>query len=64
VPLALRWSTRFIVVGALIILIGFVPLIASGLKLATLEGAASLFATGLLVLFVGLMLRRLQKAFE
>ncbi len=60
----MRWSTRFIVVGALIILIGFVPLIASGLKMTALEGAASLFAIGLLVLFVGLLLRRLQKALE
>ncbi|MGA2199998.1 MAG: hypothetical protein ABSG45_08685 [Nitrososphaerales archaeon] len=55
---------RFIIVGALIILIGFVPLIASGLKIAALEGAVSLFAIGLLVLLIGLLIRKLQKALE
>ena len=53
-----------IAVGVLIMLVGFVPLLASGFTVAALEGAATFFATGLLIFLVGTMLRKLRKSFE
>jgi hypothetical protein len=60
---ALRWSTKFIIVGVAIILIGLVPPVAVGLTIGTLESTASLFTIGILVLLIGMGIRRLQKAF-
>jgi len=60
----LRWSVRLIVLGVLIVLIGLVPPIATGLSVGSAEAAASFFAIGILVLLVGFLLRRIQKAFK
>jgi hypothetical protein len=61
---ALRWSVRLMVLGVLIILLGLVPPLATGLSVGSAEAAASFFAIGILVLLFGLLLRRLQKAFS
>jgi hypothetical protein len=59
----LRWSTKFIIVGVVIILVGVLLLVVAGITIGTLESAASIFTIGILVLLVGLGIRRLQKAF-
>jgi hypothetical protein len=59
----LRWSTKLIIAGAVIILIGILLLVVAGITIGTLESAASIFTIGILVLLVGLGIRRLQKAF-
>jgi hypothetical protein len=61
---ALRWSTGFIAAGVSIALLGFAPLAASGVDVGPLENAASFFAIGILLLLVGLMLRKLRKMFD
>jgi hypothetical protein len=60
---ALRWSTRFIIAGVVIILIGILPPALAGITIGTLEAAASIFTIGILVLLIGMGIRRLQKAF-
>jgi hypothetical protein len=60
---ALRWSTRFIIAGVVIILIGILPPALAGITIGTLEAAASIFTIGILVLLIGIGIRRLQKAF-
>ena len=45
-------------------MLGFAPLIASGVDIVPLQNAVTLFGTGMLVLLVGLMLRKLRKSFE
>lgn len=52
------------IVGVLIIVVGFLPFYFSGINIETLESATSLFFVGLLVFLIGLGLRRLRKAFE
>ena len=59
----MRWSTKFIVAGAVIILIGVLLLVVAGITIGTLESAASIFTIGMLILLIGLGIRRLQKAF-
>jgi hypothetical protein len=60
---ALRWSSKFIIGGAVIFLIGLLPPIVAGLTVGTLESAASFFVIGILVLLIGMMIRKLQKSF-
>ncbi len=60
----MRWSVRLMVIGVLVILVGFLPIYFSGLTIGTLESAASFFAVGLLILLVGIMLRTLRKTFQ
>jgi hypothetical protein len=60
---ALRWSTKFIIAGVVIILIGILPPALAGITVGTLEAAASIFTIGILVLLIGMGIRRLQKAF-
>ena len=59
----MRWSTKFIVAGVVIILIAVLLLVVAGITIGTLESAASIFTIGMLILLIGLGIRRLQKAF-
>ena len=59
----MRWSTKFIIAGVVIILIGILPPALAGITIGTLEAAASIFTIGILVLLIGMGIRRLQKAF-
>jgi len=58
-----RWSTRLLVLGIVIMLVGLIPPAALGVTIGSVESAASLIAVGLLVFLLGMLLRRLQKAF-
>lgn len=60
----MRWSTRFIIPGAVIIALGCLPLVFGNFNDFALEYAASLVTFGLLLLLIGLGLRRITKAFE
>lgn len=60
----MRWSTRLIVIGVVIIAVGIIPLPFAGLTIGTLETTASFFVVGLLVLLIGVMLRRFQRALK
>jgi len=60
----MRWSTKLIIAGLAICLIGVVPPYVSGLTITALENAASFIAVGLLFLLVGVMLRKLQRTFN
>jgi hypothetical protein len=51
-------------VGVLIIVLGFIPPYFGGITINTLEGTASLFAIGILIFLVGLLIRRAGKAFR
>jgi hypothetical protein len=44
-------------------LVGLIPPAALGVTIGSVESAASLIAVGLLVFLLGMLLRRLQKAF-
>lgn len=59
----MRWSTRLLVLGIVIMLVGLIPPAALGVTIGSVESAASLIAVGLLVFLLGMLLRRLQKAF-
>ncbi|MDA4114842.1 MAG: hypothetical protein OK474_12430 [Thaumarchaeota archaeon] len=59
----MRWSSKFIIGGTVIFLIGLLPPIVAGVTIGTLESAASFFATGILVLLIGMMIRKLQESF-
>ena len=58
----MRWSTRLIIVGVLICLIGVIPVYYSGPTIDALESAAGFIAVGILVLLLGVGLRKLQRA--
>ena len=60
----MRWSTRFIIPGAAMIALGCLPLAFGNFNDFALEYAASLVTFGLLLLLIGLGLRRISKAFE
>jgi uncharacterized membrane protein YtjA (UPF0391 family) len=60
----LKWSITLMIVGILIIAIGFIPPYFGGLSINTLETTASLFSVGLLIFLVGLFIRRARKAFR
>jgi FtsH-binding integral membrane protein len=60
----MRWSTRFIIPGIFIIAVGIVPLALGHFNIVALEFAASVITVGLLILLIGLGLRRITKAFE
>lgn len=55
---------RLMILGVIIIVLGFLPIYFSGINIGTLEGATSLFFVGLLIFLIGLGLRRLRKVFE
>jgi hypothetical protein len=59
---ALKWSTRLIVLGVLICLIGVVPPYLSGPTIDALESAAGFISVGILILLLGVGLRKLQRA--
>ena len=58
----MKWSTRLIAAGVLICLVGVIPPYYSGLTIGALESAASFIAVGILILLLGVMLRKLQRA--
>ena len=58
----MRWSTRLIVAGVAICLIGVLPPYFSGPTIDALESAASFVAIGILILLLGVGLRKLQRA--
>jgi hypothetical protein len=60
----MRWSLALIVVGLLLMLLGMVPLAVAGFSVGTLESSASFFATGLLILLVGVMLRKVHRSMQ
>ena len=60
----MRWSVRLILIGVVIILAGFIPPLVSGLSIGTAESTASIAVIGILVLLLGLLLRRVQKALK
>ena len=62
--LAMRWSTRLIILGVLIFAIGFVPLKYYGLTVPTLENASAFFAVGILITLLGVLIRRINRAFK
>jgi len=60
----MRWSTRIMIPGMLLIALGFVPLAFGHLNFDTLETAGSFFAVGVLVFLIGLMLRKVAKSMQ
>jgi hypothetical protein len=52
------------VTGALIFVVGFVPLYASGITIGTLEGASSFFVIGIFVFLVGFLIRKVVRSFK
>ena len=60
----MTWSARLMLVGVLICSVGFVPLYMNGVTLDTLLGAASFIAIGMFVFLIGLLLRKLTRAFR
>jgi len=59
----MRWSTRLIILGVVVFAIGVVPLKYSGLTIPALENAAAFFATGILIILIGILLRKIQRSF-
>lgn len=59
---ALRWSTRLIIAGVLISAIGVLPPYFSGPTIDALESAAGFISVGILILLLGVGLRKLQRA--
>ena len=60
----MRWSTRFMVPGVLIIALGCLPLALGHFNAFALEYASSLITVGIFLLLIGIALRRIRKAFE
>ena len=60
----MRWSTRFIIPGVLIMALGCLPLALGHFDDFALEYAASLVTVGFFLLVIGLGLRRVRKALE
>ena len=60
----MRWSTRFVLAGILVIGFGCIPLVLGHFNFFALEYASTLITIGLLILLIGLGLRRLTKSFE
>jgi hypothetical protein len=51
------------IVGVLIVALGFIPPYFGGITINTLEGTASFCAIGILVFLIGLLIRKAKKAF-
>lgn len=60
----MKWSITLMIVGALIVVLGFIPPYLGGITINTLEGAASFCAIGILVFLIGLLIRKANKAFK
>jgi hypothetical protein len=60
----MRWSLGLMVIGTFVITLGFVPIYFNGITIVTLEGAASLFAVGIFVFLVGLLIRKATRVFS
>lgn len=60
----MKWSLALMAVGISIIALGVIPLYFTGLTINTLEATASLFAVGLLIFLVGLLIRRTRNAWR
>ncbi|MDA4121597.1 MAG: hypothetical protein OK456_00280 [Thaumarchaeota archaeon] len=60
----MRWSTRIMIPGIMIMALGATPLVFGYFNFNALEFAASVISFGLLVFLVGFALRRFTKGFE
>ena len=60
----MNWSITMIVTGILVVVIGFVPLYFGGVKIDTLETAASFAAVGILIFLVGVLMRRARRVIK
>jgi len=60
----MRWSTRFIMLGILIIALGFLPFVFRHFTWVGFETSASFFAVGLLIFLIGWGMRKIRKGME
>lgn len=60
----MKWSIGIMVVGILLVALGFAPLVLGNISIETLESAAAFFTVGIFIFLVGFALRRFRKAFE
>lgn len=60
----MKWSIGIMVVGILLVALGFAPLVLGNISIGTLESAAAFFTVGIFIFLVGFALRRFRKAFE
>jgi len=60
----MRWSTRIMIPGVLLMALGLAPLAYRNFNDFALEWAASLVTIGLLIFLVGWFMRRARKAYD
>lgn len=60
----MRWSTRIMIPGVLIMALGALPLALGHFGIVTLEFSAALITVGLFIFLIGWGLRKLRKSFE